>query len=96
MSIRALYLAGHPTSTDLGSGADPRPELYDALVRAGCTIDSHESDLYVKLTPESSAILANYPDVSRSTFLSNVDSTIWIEVPFYYAPFWRAKTRRNK
>ena len=37
-----------------GHGLD-LPELYDALVAAGCEIDNHESDLYVRATPQARA-----------------------------------------
>src|ERR1051326_6445092 len=47
----------------MGDGA---VTIYEQLRRAGCEMDSHEPDLYVKLTPLSSAILNcnfQYPDV---------------------------------
>jgi hypothetical protein len=34
--------------------------LYRRLLEAGCEIDNHESDLYVRDTPEARAIIAQY------------------------------------
>jgi hypothetical protein len=66
----------------MGDGA---VTIYEQLRRAGCEMDSHEPDLYVKLTPLSSAILNcnfQYPDV----FVSDRDGTLWYEIPFGYEP----------
>ena len=60
--------------------------LYAALVAAGCEIDNHESDLYVKATPEAIALTKDEPN--RSFFTSNIDGARWIDLPFRYQPFW--------
>jgi len=81
------------------TGADPgvsvtrdSESLYNDLKAAGVPLDNHESDLYVKVTPESQAILNTY--YSRcmvSTFKSQIDGETWADVPFAYKPFWDAK-----
>jgi hypothetical protein len=56
-------------------------------------IDSHESDLYVKDCPEVKTILKKYPMQSRNArpFRSNIDGTIWIDIPFAYEPWWEER-----
>lgn len=70
----------------------PRQELsfYSALKSAGIEMDSHASDLYVPVTPESTAILAKYPDQQNtaSTFLSAIDGRRHYDVPFAFEPYW--------
>jgi len=65
-------------------------ELYDELVAAGATLDNHESDLYVKVTPEASKILHAHKAYVHA-FVSPKDGCAWYEVPFMYLPFWRAQ-----
>jgi hypothetical protein len=55
--------------------------VYQELIAAGCQIDNHESDLYVKVTPESRAIvepwLSGYACKHQvKTFRSNIDGEI--------------------
>ena len=85
-----------------------QPPLYDQLVAAGCTVDHHESDLYVLDTPEARRVLAAFhapmAAISKSThetvsqvrtFKSEKDGRIWFDLPFMYSPFWQAKQRRG-
>jgi hypothetical protein len=75
---------------------DPLP-LYDALIAAGVPVDNHESDLYFLATDEAHAILARYP-IERGNarrFVSETDGAVWIEVPFSYLPWWRARASRR-
>ena len=68
--------------------------LYQALTEAGCQVENHESDLYVKCTDQSRAIVKAYKrdhDISYSLFISAVDESLWIEAPFAFDPFWNAK-----
>lgn len=71
--------------------------LYERLVAAGCEIDHHESDLYVKATPEALAIIEDYEAASklknRETFSSAIDGSPWYDLPFAYDPFWSAKAQ---
>lgn len=68
--------------------------LYDELVAAGCEVENHYSDLYVKATEESVEIVAAWqkanPELTGGRYFSSqIDGLIWIDVPFMYAPFWR-------
>ena len=70
--------------------------LYAQLFEAGCELDNHYSDLYVKSCPESARILAENPDLKVSKFVSkckclSCERTEWYEIPFMYEPFWEEK-----
>ena len=59
---------------------------------ADCGIDHHESDLYVRATPETRAIV-KASGKSHSFFKANDDGRVWIDVPFEYDPFWARMPR---
>lgn len=64
------------------------------LLAAGVPLDSHESDLYAKVSPESHSILAGYVHQQNVTvFRSQVDGCRWFSIPFAYDPFWEGKSR---
>jgi hypothetical protein len=68
--------------------------IYDQLVAAGVPLDSHESDLYAKLTEASTAIIRAYPSRDNvRTFVHQVDHTVWYDIPFAYLPFWEARQK---
>lgn len=74
--------------------------LYERLLDAGLskedgTLDSHESDLYVKSTPESDAIVRGWLDEngyseghSAKKFRDEIDHEPWWDVAFAYDPYW--------
>lgn len=66
---------------------EPLPHLYDTLIAYGCNVDSHESDLYVKVTDVSQHILRCYGKAAQ-IFRSQIDGSAWYDVPFMYKPFW--------
>lgn len=76
------------------------PQLYDRLKLAGVPVDSHESDLYCKDTPEARAIIQEFMDAGKlhtrpKAFTSEIEPRDrWLDIPFMYAPFWRRKARR--
>jgi hypothetical protein len=79
------------------SAADSLHDLYQKFVDAGCEMDTHESDLYVKVTPESQAIVDGYEYANTvPTFISNIDQEKWFDIPFGNKPFWDAKTGVRK
>ena len=71
---------------------DDTPTLYEVLKAAGCDLDSHESDLYVKDTPEAREIVGRYC-LPINLFVSPIDKKMRIELPFMNQPFWEAKER---
>jgi len=73
--------------------------LYDKLKDAGQTLDHHESDLYVKWTPEAEAIIKAHGGTEAAnarpfTYQRNGKGERWIDVPFAYIPWWDKRTRR--
>ena len=73
--------------------------IYEQLKAAGVPMDSHQSDLYAKKTTESQAIIAacEFRGIVK-TFISQIDKTVWYDIPFAYDPFWErveAESRRT-
>ena len=63
--------------------------IYGQMVDAGVEIASHESDLYVKVTPESEAIINTYEHKANvRRFVSAIDGTQWFDIPFAFIPWW--------
>ena len=57
-------------------------------------IDHHASDLYLKVTPETTRIIKKYKYQKQiTTFKSNIDNTLWYDIPFCYTPFWEEKNK---
>ena len=75
--------------------------LYTELRDAGCTLDSHYSDLYVRDTVLAQEIIRGYHDANGwpckpfARFTSPVDGMRWIDLPFMYDPFWEAHRHAN-
>lgn len=73
--------------------------LYDALKAAGCETGNHESDLYVKATPEAEAILKAHGKTPGAwgceSFISNIDKTRWYDIPFAYKPWWEKRANAH-
>jgi len=63
-------------------------KLYYLLLEAGCELDNHESDLYIKVSPESTRII-DQSNLKFTTFFSKREK--WYEIPFMYEPYWEAK-----
>ena len=60
-------------------------------------IDSHESDLYLKKTEVSEALVAEYQHRDNvTTFVDQIEGILWYDVPFAYDPFWIEKEQRAK
>ncbi len=71
--------------------------IYQRLLEANCELDNHESDLYVKSTPEAREIILKYRSenlhspLTVRTFKSETDGTPWLDLPFQYDPWWETK-----
>jgi len=70
--------------------------LYQRLTEAGIETDHHESDLYVRATPEAFKILREEKRAGCYTFRSQLDGKLWVDVPFAYQPFWDAVQNRSQ
>ena len=68
--------------------------IYEQMRKAGVATFSHESDLYVKATDESTRILNEYEHHKKAatTFVHN--GATWYDIPFAYDPFWGKKLAR--
>lgn len=67
--------------------------LYTEIVAAGIPVDNHYSDLYVKATPESFALLKKHKQ-RFSGFKHTTLREMWYDVPFMYEPYWEARACR--
>jgi len=73
--------------------------LYDRAKAAGLEMDHHESDLYLKDTPEARRVVAEHQAASGrdefvTYFTSEIDGARWMDIAFKYEPFWAAKAAR--
>ena len=68
--------------------------IYTELKDAGVPIESHFSDLYVKVTNESQEIVGVHrgPGVAIAVFHSPLDNELWFEIPFAFDPYWEGKS----
>lgn len=66
---------------------------YDAAVAAGCEIDHHESDLYLKCSPEADAIVKRF-GCSAERFRSQIDGALWWDIPFAFLPWWERRASK--
>jgi len=69
--------------------------VYEQLKTAGVPLSSHESDLYAKVTPQSTAIL-KASATQFTTFVCQIDGGLWYNIPFAFQPFWDAKSTDNR
>ncbi len=63
--------------------------IYPKLVALVAVIDSHESDLYVLVSPEVQALLDAYKPIGMTYFYS--EGKRWADIPFAYLPFWESR-----
>jgi hypothetical protein len=82
-----------------GRGGRPsQPSIYKRLKAAGCVIDNHESDLYVRDSDTARRIIREVNAVpslgkwATSTF-RGTDGHQWIDIPFAYDPWWQKRSR---
>lgn len=64
--------------------------IYAAAVEAlpACDIDHHSSDLYIRVTQESKALISRFQYRHMvTTFVDNIDHVLWYELPFCFTPF---------
>lgn len=64
-------------------------DIYEEVVRLGLEHGNHESDLLVKVTPESKKLVDAYEfKCNVTTFYNTDDCSRWYDIPFAYDPFW--------
>lgn len=70
-------------------------EIYERAVTQGLERDHHESDLYLKVTTDSQALVRQYKfRANVTTFVSQIDRCLWYDIPFAYQPFWNRAAKR--
>ncbi len=67
--------------------------IYAAAKEQGIETDSHESDLYLKDSPITKALLG-VAHVNAKSFRHQVDGSLWWEIPFAFSPFWDKVSHR--
>jgi hypothetical protein len=68
--------------------------LYEELTAAGCEVGNSRSNLHVKCSDKAETIILYHcllpnSNLTYSQFRSNIDKSLWYEVPFAYDPFWK-------
>lgn len=61
--------------------------LYEELKATGLKIDHHCSDLYIKVTPETTRIINKFK-YYKDQFVCNLDGKLKYDVFGAYAPYW--------
>lgn len=69
------------------------PTLYESAKAAGLVAGSHESDLYLYVTPEALRLVKSSGLRVSDTFRDNVTGRPCVEVFGAFDPFWKGKTR---
>ena len=68
--------------------------IYQQMIKTGVPISNHSSDLYVKVTPATKAIIETYElKQSVSIFRSLLDKEEWYDIPFAFDPWWESKMK---
>ena len=84
--------AARKTKRKAASMTKKAASLFEEIERSGVPdsdISHWNSDLYLRVTPETTAIIDGYEFKSQvSTFIDEIDGKPWYEVPFAYDPAW--------
>ena len=65
------------------------PSLYEHFKAAGCEVDHHESDLYVKVTDRATEIIRRHCIFKENvTTFRDSNGVLWFDLPFQFEPFW--------
>lgn len=73
-------------------------DIYNAAVKAlpETEIDHHETDLYLKVSEASAAMVAAYDFRGNvEKFRSPLDGCLWFDIPFAYTPEWIERAKKN-
>lgn len=73
-------------------------DIYTAALRVlpASDIDHHETDLYLKVSEASLALVASYDFRGNvEKFRSPLDGCLWFDIPFAYTPAWIEHARKN-
>lgn len=99
-SFLVELLAGYSVEWQSGGKLelkDGAETVYKKLQAAGVPLDSHESDLYAKVTRASREIVRAWDSYGIvRTFTNQQDGELWFDLPFQYDPFWQAVAQRSE
>lgn len=73
-------------------------DIYTAALRVlpASDLDHHETDLYIKVSEASVALVASYDFRGNvEKFRSPLDGCLWFDVPFAYTPAWVEKLQQR-
>lgn len=73
-------------------------DIYAAALRVlpASDLDHHETDLYLKVSEASAALVASYDFRGNvEKFRSPLDGCLWFDVPFAYTPAWLEKLQQR-
>lgn len=65
--------------------------IYERMVDAGVRTEHHESDLYVPVTPLTTALVKQYEHKGNVELFIAHDDSRWFDIPFGYDPFWKER-----
>lgn len=65
--------------------------IYKQIKETGVEIENHESDLYCKVTPETTQIIKEY-QFKNSVTIFIYKGERWYDIPFAYDPYWKNKS----
>ena len=77
----------------------PYKTLFEEIRERRIPYASHESDLYIPMTPETPALM-DQPQFamqrsSRTAFHNPMTWNLWWDVPFAYDPWWEARMQKG-
>ena len=67
--------------------------IFREVVARGIEYDHHGSDLYIPRTEETCQLVLAFR-LRSSTFKSNIDLSLWMDIPFQYDPHWENVARK--
>lgn len=73
-------------------------DIYTTALRvlSASDLDHHETDLYLKVSEASAALVASYDFRGNvEKFRSPLDGCLWFDVPFAYTPAWAEKLQQR-
>lgn len=73
-------------------------DIYTAALRVlpASDLDHHGTDLYLKVSEASAALVASYDFRGNvEKFRSPLDGCLWFDVPFAYTPAWVEKLQQR-
>ena len=79
------------------TGRRSQPSIYKRLRDAGCALDHHESDLYVRDSETARRIIREVNAVPslgkwRAEPFMGSDGHRWLDIPFAYDPWWEKRS----